>query len=172
MDPVPAGALWLRLWCAHSCRQVLTKEKHGHAANGYSPTYSSWLAMKSRCHQPKSKSWQHYGGAGVKVCDRWLSFSSFLADMGERSPGTTLGRVGDTGNYEPGNCEWQTNEQQAKKGSNNGRSKLTEEQVLCIRALYVPKARRGCSAKNMAADLGVSFTTIDEILRFKTWRHI
>jgi hypothetical protein len=148
------------------------KEKHGHAANGYSPTYRSWLSMKNRCQQPASKGWKHYGGAGIKICDRWLMFSNFLADMGERPEGKTLGRIGDTGDYEPGNCEWQTTAEQAKIGSDNGRAKLSEEQVLCIRALYAPKARRGCSATNMAADLKMSFTTIDEIVRCKTWRHI
>lgn len=149
-----------------------TKEKHGHAANGYSPTYRSWLSMKSRCFQPSSNKWQHYGGAGITVCKRWLSFPNFLQDMGERLPGTTLGRIGDKGNYEPGNCKWQTNKEQGKNGSSNGRSKLDEEQVLCIRSLYTAKARRGCSAKNIAADLGVSFSTIDGILRRKTWQHI
>ena len=36
--------------------------------------------------------------------------------MGERPGGTTLGRIGDKGNYEPGNCQWQTNEEQGKPG--------------------------------------------------------
>lgn len=128
--------------------------------------------MKNRCYQPTSKGWPNYGAVGIKVCDRWLSFPNFLADMGKRPDGTTLGRIGDVGNYEPGNCQWQTPTEQAKVGSANGRAKLTEEQVLCIRALYKPKARRGCSAKNMAADLGVSFPTIDGILRRKTWTHV
>ena len=98
-----------------------------------------------------------------------MLFSHFLADMGDRPAGTTLGRLGDQGNYEPGNCQWQTTKEQAKTGSSNGRAKLTEEQVVCIRALYKAKTRRGCSAKNMAADLGVSFGTIDQIVRGVTW---
>jgi hypothetical protein len=128
--------------------------------------------MRNRCHNPNANRWEHYGGAGVKICERWQLFSNFLADMGERPDGTTLGRIGDKGDYEPNNCEWQTSKEQGKQGTSNGRSKLTEEQVLCIRALYKPKARRGCSAKNMAADLGISFTTVDEVIRRKTWRHI
>jgi hypothetical protein len=127
------------------------------------------MSMKARCLNPSSKRWLHYGGAGVKVCERWMLFSHFLADMGDRPAGTTLGRLGDQGNYEPGNCQWQTTKEQAKTGSSNGRAKLTEEQVVCIRALYKAKARRGCSAKNMAADLGVSFGTIDQIVRGVTW---
>jgi hypothetical protein len=128
--------------------------------------------MKGRCLNPSSSRWRHYGGADVQICSRWMQFSNFLADMGERPAGTTLGRLGDKGNYEPGNCEWQTSMEQAKPGSSNGRAKLTEEQVLCIRALYRSRARRGCSVKNMAADLGLNFATVDQIVRGVTWRHI
>jgi hypothetical protein len=130
------------------------------------------MSMKSRCGNPNTARYERYGGAGVKVCDRWMRFSAFLEDMGERPAGTSLGRFGDLGNYEPGNCAWQTPAEQGKKGSGNGRTALTEEQVHCIRSLYKPKARRGCSAKNMAADLGVSFGTVDNIVRHATWRHI
>lgn len=101
-----------------------------------------------------------------------MSFSNFLLDMGERPLGTSLGRIGDTGNYEPGNCAWQAPAEQGKKGSGNGRARLSEEQVQCVRSLYAPKARRGCSAKNMAADLGVSFGIVDNIVRYATWRHV
>jgi len=45
----------------------------------------------------------HYGGSGVFVCERWFnSFENFLADLGLRVPGTTRGRFGDIGNYNPG----------------------------------------------------------------------
>jgi hypothetical protein len=78
-----------------------------------SRTYNSWLCMKQRCTNPKATNWKHYGGNRVKVCERWLnSFEAFLADMGERKPGTTLGRFGDTGNYEPGNVAWMTRAEQ------------------------------------------------------------
>ena len=70
--------------------------------------YSSWGNMKQRCTNPKAVNWKHYGGAGVLVCERWSDFKNFLEDMGERPAGTTLGRLGDSGNYEPGNCSWQT----------------------------------------------------------------
>lgn len=128
--------------------------------------------MKNRCNDSSNIRYSRYGGASVKVCERWMSFVNFLADMGERPTGTSLGRLADSGNYEPGNCAWQTPAEQGKKGSENGRAQLTEEQVLCIRALYKPRARRGCSAKNIAADLGVSFGIIDSIVRRATWRHI
>lgn len=83
---------------------------HGHCKDGsHSPTYSSWSNMISRTTNPNTPKYAYYGGAGVTVCDRWLtSFEAFLADMGERPAGTMLGRLLDSGNYEPGNAFWQT----------------------------------------------------------------
>lgn len=86
--------------------------KHGHRA---SLIYRSWRCVLNRCTNPHTPGWMKYGGANppVKVCDRWLnSFEAFLEDMGERPAGTTLGRFGDVGNYEPGNCAWQTPKEQ------------------------------------------------------------
>ena len=96
---------------------VLVKRftKHGHAREGKAtPTYKSWYAMTQRCRNPKNKCYKNYGGAGVIVCKRWSSFVHFLADMGERPEGTTLGRFGDKGNYTPSNCAWQTHAEQVQ----------------------------------------------------------
>jgi hypothetical protein len=46
------------------------------------------------------------------VCPAWLDFGAFLLAMGERPKGTTLGRIRDKGNYEPGNVLWMTNKEQ------------------------------------------------------------
>ena len=147
--------------------------EHGHATRaGQTPTYRSWVAMRQRCQKPGVTGYENYGGAGVLVCPRWDSFENFLADMGERPPGTTLGRFGDKGNYEPSNCAWQTPEEQAKIGSCNNQAKLTEEQVLCARALYVPGARKGCSLTNMAHDLGVRKGTLGKAVSGFSWRHV
>ena len=83
---------------------------HGHTIGGRSRVYRSWTSMKSRCRYPRTWNYKHYGGRGIKVCDRWAnSFENFLADMGERPQGKTLDRFPDPdGNYEPGNCRWAT----------------------------------------------------------------
>ena len=82
------------------------------------PTYRSWDGMKQRCLNPKATGYSRYGGAGVTVCDAWLTFGNFLADMGERPEGTTLDRIDPTRGYEPGNCRWATRSVQNRNRPN------------------------------------------------------
>ena len=89
---------------------------HGHTRGGkISPTYWSWLGMIGRCRYPKHPFFHRYGGKGVKVCERWLTFENFLADMGERPEGMTLDRLDSAKDYEPGNCRWATRKEQARQ---------------------------------------------------------
>lgn len=95
---------------------------HGHANSRKkqaSSTYTSWLAMKVRCTDPRSKSYPLYGGRGIRMADRWATFANFLADVGERPPGTTLDRIDNAGNYEPGNCRWSGAIEQQRNRRNN-----------------------------------------------------
>lgn len=71
--------------------------------------YRPWHAMITRCTNKRHSSFPEYGGRGVRVCARWLSFAAFLEDMGPRpSLGHSIDRVDPTGHYEPGNCRWAT----------------------------------------------------------------
>lgn len=74
------------------------------------PEYQLWLAMKQRCHNPKNKRYQYYGGRGIQVCQKWRnSFKAFLADVGRRPvPGLELDRRDNNKGYEPGNVRWTT----------------------------------------------------------------
>ena len=79
----------------------------------HSKVYAVWEGMKARCANPSNTYWHRYGGRGIGVCSRWQSFENFFADMGE--PPTeqhSIGRIDNDGNYEPGNVQWETAEQQ------------------------------------------------------------
>jgi hypothetical protein len=76
------------------------------------PTYHSWLNMKRRCLDPNHEHYPNYGGRGITFCERWKLFENFLADMGVRPEGMTLGRIKNSKGYYPLNCEWQTRQEQ------------------------------------------------------------
>jgi len=75
--------------------------------------YLRWLSMWDRCTRETHEAYHRYGGRGIKVCDRWKDFESFLADVGVPADRKlTLDRENNDKGYEPGNCRWATSKQQ------------------------------------------------------------
>ena len=89
--------------------------KHGHNERGKrSSTYNSWTAMLARCNNPGNLRYDDYGGRGIMVIERWLNFTNFLLDMGEKPDGLTLERRDNKGNYCKENCCWATYKEQGQ----------------------------------------------------------
>lgn len=80
------------------------------------PEYRTWAAIQTRCYNDKEKTWPHYGGRGITVCERWRGeggFENFLADMGERpSSAHSIERKKVNLHYSPDNCIWATRPEQ------------------------------------------------------------
>lgn len=82
----------------------------------YVKHYRAWTNMKSRCYNPRHRSYHLYGGRGIKVCEDWrYNFWNFYDYIGlPPSPDHSIEREDNNGNYEPGNVCWGTPLEQTK----------------------------------------------------------
>lgn len=78
-----------------------------------------WNGLKSRCLNAKNKRWPSYGGRGITVDSRWLTFTGFLEDMGMSPPWAQIDRIDNDGGYTKMNCHWATREGQQNNMRNN-----------------------------------------------------
>jgi hypothetical protein len=97
---------------AKSREQAARQRPARHRPRDHRGAHNSWHWMISRCFDSWNASYPTYGGRGITVCPRWMAFDNFVDDMGDRPDGTTLDRINNDGNYEPGNCRWATPKEQ------------------------------------------------------------
>jgi hypothetical protein len=75
-------------------------------------TYQIWANVVARGtgkEQPEK-----YYNRGIRVCERWLSFENFYADMGECPPTLSIDRINNDDGYYPENCRYATSSQQSR----------------------------------------------------------
>jgi len=131
------------------------------------PLYSRWRGMRYRCSEKTHLSYKRYGGAGIRVCDRWFNdFWAFVDDMG--MPPTrkhTLDRIDTTKGYSPKNCRWATPTEQLM---NRRICQVSKAIIKNIKKRY----DAGKSALSLSKELDVSYNVVRDIVRGKTWNKL
>lgn len=143
--------------------------KHGHAkgrsGSSFTPTYRTWQGIIQRCTNPADSSYHRYGARGITVCERWREFTLFLADVGEKPPGTTIDRIDNSKGYEPGNTRWASVTEQ---NQNRRTTRLSPTVVQEIRERFAC----GESTFDIARSLGFDAGTVRSAALRRTWRNV
>lgn len=111
-QPLRNSVIW-HCGCQPNASRIKAGDRtRTHGMRG-SRTYTIWCCMKGR---GKSETGAYQA---VEVCERWMVFENFLADMGEAPPGMSIDRRDNSAGYQPDNCRWASRATQNNNRSNN-----------------------------------------------------
>lgn len=130
------------------------------------PLYDRYMGMLNRCYEPTRKDYRHYGGRGIRVCDRWLEpyakgLNNFIEDMAEGfNKNLELERSDVNGNYCPENCCWVTRSKQVINRRKMGNS---------FDAHFVKHGGRTLCIAEWADEIGIPATMLADRLTKLQW---
>ena len=147
---------------SRSCRDCAYKKKgenqktHGMSRNRI---YKIYQGVLNRCNNKNNYSFEHYGGRGIMVCDKWSGehgFENFYkwAIENEYSEELTIDRIDVNGNYEPDNCRWVDMKAQANNRRNN------------VSIMYNGKNQ---TLAQWSEELGINFYTLYARIEKNNW---
>lgn len=112
----------LRLGKSTNCgcvrKNTLPASRRTHGGSRTERLYRIYNNMRNRCSNPKGAFFHRYGGRGISVCQEWEnSYEAFRKWSMENgyADNLTIDRIDNNGNYEPRNCQWITNSENARK---------------------------------------------------------
>jgi len=131
--------------------------------------YGVWQGIKSRCSNPNTARYPHYGGRGITLCDEWQhsyeSFAAWAKDNGWRR-GLQIDRVNNDAGYSPENCRVTTPTENIR---NSTRTKLTLDAARSIRRRFV---HRKVTREMLAEEYSISVSTVGRVLSNKLWKEL
>lgn len=138
--------------------------------------YSTYVAMKGRCHAPSHDHFALYGGRGITVCAEWRdSFDSFRewANGNGYARGLQIDRIDNDKGYCPENCRFVTAAQNCRNKRARTRTirtytKLDTSRVREVRHLLAD----GLSQRVIAQRMRVSPSAVGAIKAGRTWRDV
>lgn len=138
----------------------MASARHGHwVGDKPSRMYKTWVGMKQRCLNINYPQYHYYGGRGITVCERWMDFNTFLADMGDRPEGKSLDRKDNSKGYYLENCHWVDNIEQQRNRRN---VKMTTEAIQQVKLQY---ATGKITQRELAFQYGCSPAAISNATR-------
>lgn len=103
--------------CIHKeIAEISRKKKNTEKYKTRTRLYATYNTMMQRCYNEKTKSYNAYGGRGIKICDGWRNnFQTFYewAIKHGYEKGLELDRKDNNGDYKPNNCHYITKQENA-----------------------------------------------------------
>jgi hypothetical protein len=141
--------------CLRKEEAAQARRKHGLVGT---PEYYAWSKAIQRCTNPKDSRYNNYGARGITVCEEWLDFRNFIADMGKRpSDDHSIDRIDNDKGYYPNNCRWATRSQQIR--NRQSKNKYGQDGITKRGESY--RAVIGVEGKDIYIG---SFSTVDEAI--------
>jgi len=127
--------------------------------------YRIYRHMINRCYNKNVDNYYLYGARGIVVCAEWMDFDNFYnwAISNGYKEDLSIDRINVNGIYEPSNCKWSSNNEQAR---NKRTSVITESLANEIRSLF----KAGMRNKDISEKFSICRTTVSDVVHYKTWR--